>query len=86
MKTKPQDSLKWRCQVEDEEPVDETEKKTANGIKVNKQTKTGECAVYVIQEKRCFEKEMVDYAACGSTNQVRLRQRSGYYIWQHKNK
>lgn len=27
MKTKPQDSLKWRCQVEDEEPVDETEKK-----------------------------------------------------------
>lgn len=27
MKTKPQDSLKWRGQAQDEEPADETEKK-----------------------------------------------------------
>ena len=40
MKTKPQDSLKWRCQVEGEEPVDETEKKIANEVCVYTHTHT----------------------------------------------
>lgn len=56
MKTKPQDSLKWRCQAQDEESADETEQKWPIRYK------NIEVMVITGARSRCFEKEVINCA------------------------